>query len=78
MRLNFQFYNLQNEGTQKFIDYKLARTGHFYTSLFETITLADNNNIERLRKSFPEEVEAQQNFANRVGWWESMCSQLGI
>ena len=46
--------------------------GSFSTNLANTIACADTKNLEKLRKGFPEEVEAMQNFHHKKGWWEEV------
>ena len=38
-------------------EYWKGATGHFHTNLFDLIASADDLNLERLRLSYPEEVE---------------------
>lgn len=39
------------------IKWQFGLYGHFHTQLFELITLADDNNLSRLRMAYPAEVE---------------------
>jgi len=49
---------MKPNGFDKYLDYQYRRSGGFYKSLFDTIKKADPENTERLRKGFPEEVDA--------------------
>ena len=45
-------------GFDRFLEFQYHFTGDFYTHLFRAISQADDQNLERLAKGFPEEVEA--------------------
>jgi hypothetical protein len=47
-----------DSGFDRFLEWQYHFTGDFYTLLFRTIGQADDQNLERLAKGFPEEVEA--------------------
>jgi hypothetical protein len=63
-------------GFDKYLEYQFHWSGSFYTHLFEAIQCADGNNLGRLAKGFPEEVEAYKVWT-RVGREEFLagCSQ---
>jgi len=46
-------------------DFLLGRCKHFTALLVRLIVKADSVNLERLRKGFPEEVEAVIRYRNR-------------
>ena len=48
--------------------YKL--NGHFYTSLWDAICLADDGNLMRLSRGFPDEVNGYINYTQQKGWWQ--------
>ena len=45
-------------GYDKYLEYQFHWTGSFYTDLFRLIELADEWNLAKLAKAFPEEVDA--------------------
>jgi hypothetical protein len=47
-----------DSGFDRFLEWQYQFTGDFYTHLFRAIAQADDQNLERLAKGFPEEVEA--------------------
>jgi len=63
-------------GYDKYLEFQYRQSGHFYTALFETISKADEDNLELLSKGFPEEVDGFKIFT-RVGVKEflSHCSK---
>ena len=76
--MNYEEFNKLNKGVQNLIEWQYQRSGDFTTSLFETICRADDNNLDRLRREFPEEVKAYENFANVNGWWRDLCKKVDI
>ncbi len=49
-------------GYDLFLEFQFDQTGDFYKALFNAISRADVNNIEKLRLGFPEEVDAMERF----------------
>lgn len=47
-------------GYGKYLEFQFHRSGSFMTALFEAIVRADDENLARLAKGFPEEVEAHK------------------
>ena len=45
-------------GHDKYLEFQYRRTGGFFTTLFKAISLADSDNLPKLEKGFPEEVDA--------------------
>lgn len=45
-------------GFDRYLEFQFRIAGDFYTALFRAIQQADENNLRRLAKGFPEEVEA--------------------
>ena len=43
--------------------------GDFYTSLFQTMIKADDDNLDKLEKAFPEEVGAYKRYQRESGYW---------
>lgn len=61
-----------NESEKKLMFYRHSMEGSFYTALFDAIYKADNQNKEKLRKGFPEEVEAVSRVQNEPGYIEDL------
>jgi len=53
-------------GFDRYLEFQFRIAGDFYTALFQAIQQADEDNLERLAKGFPEEVEAYKVWA-RMG-----------
>lgn len=47
-------------GKDRFDDFMNRKSGSFYDFLFQAIFHADDENIEKIRFGFPEEVEAYE------------------
>lgn len=60
------------KGEQFIVEWQYRTLGSFQTSLAETMCRADDNNLNKLAKGFPEEVEAYQKYTKEVGWWENV------
>jgi hypothetical protein len=60
------------EAERKLCDFKYNRSGGFYMALWEAIFRADGNNLAKLSKGFPEEVQAYMNFSRVDGWWDKL------
>jgi len=53
----------------KLCEYQYNMGGSFYKHLFEAIYRADDGNLERLERGFPEEVQAYKNYSRTAGYW---------
>lgn len=58
----------QGEIDLYFWQYK--KLGRFKEHLFKTISKADTVNLNKLKKGFPEQVDAYRNYSNTNGYWE--------
>lgn len=58
-----------NNGEHKLYEWQYRMSGSFYKSLFEMFCNADDFNLDRLAKGFPEEVEAYRRYAREEGYW---------
>lgn len=47
-----------DSGYDRYLEFQYQFTGDFYTLLFRAIAQADDQNLARLEKGFPEEVHA--------------------
>lgn len=65
-------------GERFIVDWQYGRQGGFNTALAKAIMLADADNLEKLRKAYPEEVEAYEKYAHQRGWWEALSKRVGI
>ena len=66
------------KGERFIVDWQFGIAGDFNASLIKAITSADIYNMDRLRKGFPDEVEAYENYTNTKGWWEDVRKKAGI
>ena len=58
------------KGERFIIDWQYGISGGFYTALAEAIARADDVNLSKLRKGFPDEVDAFLSYSRVDGWWE--------
>lgn len=49
---------------------------NFSVMLFNLIAKSDTNNIEKLRKSFPDEVEVMLKYQTVEGYWEELENKI--
>ena len=57
---------MSKNGYDRYLDHQFSQSGDFFKTLFVAIGMADEVNAEKLRKGFPEEVDAVHTF-QRVG-----------
>lgn len=81
--MNVDIWQLEREGEitygeRRIIEWQYSLTGHFFTSLFTTISLADESNLSRLHMAFPREVDAFLAFSRKEGWWEALQKKVGL
>jgi len=57
------------KGEIKFCEYQRGMTGSFFTKLFEAMTVSDGENLEKLKKAFPEEVASYIRYRDEDGYW---------
>ena len=48
----------------------------FHSNLIQTILHANDENKNKLRQVFPDEVAAIYNFYNVVGWWQNIHEKI--
>lgn len=53
-------------GYDRYLEFMFRQSGKFFNNLFEAITYADTENTEKLKKGFPEEVDAYRTWT-RLG-----------
>jgi hypothetical protein len=63
-------------GYDRFFDFQRGRSGSFFTNLFRAISVADHQNLAKLEKGFPEEVEAWRLFAHTEGGLITLLTRL--
>ena len=61
-----------NLGERRFCDFMYNKSGSFYKTLFEAIFRADKYNLAKLKKGFPEEVDAYLGYTRTAGYWEKL------
>lgn len=67
-----------NVGEALIIQWQYKMLGDFFIALIEAIARADIQNMAKLRKGFPELVDAYQCYTNIDGWWEELQKKVGI
>lgn len=65
-----------NEGEQSLYRWQYHITGDFEAALWDAIRQADSSNLGRLRKAFPEHVQAYQNYSHQRGWWAELKERM--
>lgn len=78
MDMNREEFGKLNKGTQDLVKYKYRWASDFIRELFHVIERADDGNLDKLAKGFPEHVEAYRNFAFKSGWWRELVDRLGL
>jgi len=69
-------FNNLTKGERFVVDWQYDLGGSFAKYLAFAISKADTTNREKLRKGFPEEVQAMYDYQNTAGWWENVESKL--
>ena len=69
---NLSTDNITNADRELFY-WQYGKGGSFSTSLFNTISYADINNLTKLSKAFPDEVGAFYNYQNNPNYWDILC-----
>lgn len=47
-------------------------TSHFMLALTKAMTLADEENLDRLARGWPKEVQALRAYRHVDGWWKTL------
>lgn len=68
--------NENTEGELNLYKWQMGYSGSFFRNLFTTMTSADSQNLTRLGKAFPEEVEAYRRYGNEAGYWEDLQKRI--
>ena len=50
--------------------------GGFKSELMKVISRADNDNLDKLEKGFPDEVIGYRKFSRIAGWWENVENKM--
>jgi len=64
------------KGEKFIVDWQYRMGGSFCMALVEVIGRADIGNLAKLKKGFPDEVEAFENYTQVSGWWESLKEKI--
>jgi len=64
-----------NIGEEHLYKWQYGMLGGFMKALFSAICKADGDNIQKLKKAFPEEVEAYRRFSEESGYWDKIRSE---
>lgn len=63
-------------GERFIVDWQYGMMGGFNTALKEAIISADEGNLGRLAKGFPDEVFAYMNFTRVDRWWQNLQKKI--
>lgn len=55
-------------GERTMLGWQYRFNGGFYTALWKAITVADLGNLANLKKGFPSEVQAYEDYAHSGAW----------
>jgi len=61
-----------NIGEEHLYKWQHGMLGDFMKALFTAICRADGDNMQKLEKAFPEEVEAYRRFSEEAGYWDKI------
>jgi len=62
---------------ERFIyEWQYGQLSHFKEALVELLMRADADNLEKMKKAFPDETEAFINYRNIPDWWPSVTEKL--
>jgi len=67
---------IMTEGERHLCEYEAEMSGSFFTCLFKAMFKADLNNLDRLAKGFPEEVDALHRYRNEDGYWDKLQKEF--
>ena len=56
-------------------DWQHHRSGSFFKTLFDAISLADNDNLDNLAAGFPEEIKAFRRYRKEQGYWPKLKAE---
>ena len=60
-----------NRGELFVVKWQYRLHGTFFTHLANAIARADEDNLDRLKRGFPDEVNGYVNYKAMKGWWET-------
>ena len=66
------------DGEVELVKWQYRLHGGFNTTLWSAIAQADEGNLARLRRGFPDEVNAYLRFSREGGYWEDVQSRAGV
>ena len=66
------WYENLTEGEQFIFMWQYGMLGDFKTALIGAIMVADEHNLQRLRRGFPTEVKSYLLYINVEGWWKEV------
>ena len=70
-----------NAEEQAIIEWQYHMMGSFRKAIMEAICLADETNLEKLRRCFPDEVGGYIRYSQQPNWWkeaQTKADELGI
>ncbi len=60
------------------VEWQYHMLGGFRIALVHAIAKADDGNLERLRKGFPDEVDGFVSYSRVSHWWPNVQEKAGI
>lgn len=71
--------SLHKELTQGEVDlyyWQYNKLGGFMTKIFDAMSVADNTNLKKLSKAYPEQVAAYRRYCNENGYWNNIKDRM--
>ena len=65
-----------NAGEKRLVKWQFGYASGFTTSLFLSMAKADDDNLKRFAKGFPEEVAALIRFRTEDGYWQKLINEF--
>jgi len=74
--MDSKYYATLSQAQQSLVKWQYRTHGSFFTTLWKVIALADNENLMRLAKGYPELVREYQMYTGTTGYWRSIDAKL--
>lgn len=76
--MNIPNYDSLNDVERELIDWQYRLCGDFRKALWEAICRADDDNLEKLRLGFPNQVEGYIRYTRISGYWSNVQAKAGV
>ena len=76
MKWDYQAFQELDWGARALVEWQYGLAGDFQKHLFETISLADSHNLNKLALGFPDEVGAYRSYTGEEGYWPGIVAAV--